>query len=80
MDEHGEAVAARVRAARLAFREAVAAGCSYAVRRAMDEWEDALRWARASGIEVPFWGAEQASEASSEGVVGDAGSAIPGEG
>jgi hypothetical protein len=56
-EEFAEAVVARVRAARLAVREAVAVADSFAVSAAMDELEDALLLARRNGMDVPQDGA-----------------------
>lgn len=52
----GGQVLARVQAARIALREAAGSAASVGLREALDELEEALRLARAEGVEVPSAG------------------------
>ncbi|MEY9967806.1 hypothetical protein ABIA33_005886 [Streptacidiphilus sp. MAP12-16] len=58
MDEFIETLIARVRAARAGIEEAVAEHDGFAISRAVDELEEALRLARENGVDVPPAGAE----------------------
>lgn len=53
LDEFAEQAVARVRAARIALREATASAAPTGLQEALDELEDALRDARDHGAEVP---------------------------
>lgn len=52
MDEYAEQVAARVRVARAALSAAASRADSFALQDALDELENALKLARASGVDV----------------------------